>query len=477
MRITYLFLNITFFLLFSFMVNAQINPGTANGVDTTQYTIGGKADSIFVFNVDNSDHYLEAVSPSGTIVDFDWYFYNPQSDSYEFLKTESDTISRVNITESMGFRLTISGGYESRFWVLINDYSITITTTDEENKIQDGDVRCGLITQIKAEIDSSIMYYYHPESHYQIQYHANYQVGLNNWYANPDPDFTMNIFQKLDNSNLLVAVEKPYWDDTWYVLEIEDNFELTRKDSALYESLQPHASFPKPTHVSLDDPIYYPDKSDRYYEIYDDYDAVVSAPAIFLMSNESENADSILWIFGDSTYARTQDDTITHTYYLPGTYHPRVVVYKTLPLNLNVCVDTFPEYDEIPATPVEIVVDNPAVIGGSENDAGNWPNVFTPPNGETKYFRFTGDVSITNFEISIFNRYGKRVYRYRGNVRDWEGWNGKYKNSDKVVSTGVYYYVIREMHELPLFDPDPESLPDPISSEIKRGFFHVYNTE
>lgn len=483
MRILYFLISASIFLFFSSLVRAQINGGSYDYADTSEYSVVGKADSIFIFNVNNADKYIEAFSPNGSSVSFNWEYYNPLSNSYEFLKSETDTISSLVITESMGYRLIITGtGIDdtSRCWTLINDFNVSIISTDEEKQIKDTDIRCGLIAQIEAKIDSSVMSYYNPYDHNQISYSARYQVGLNDWHPSPDHDFTMNIFQKLTNSNLLVAVEKPYWEDTWYVIEIEDYFGLVRKDSAFHESSQPHASFTKPVHVPLDDSIFYPNKSDRYYEIYgDDYDNAVSAPAIFLFQNESVNADEITWFFGDSTSIKTQEDTIQKTYQLPGIYYPMIVVTIQLPFNIDVCIDTFPDYVEIIEDPIEIIVEEPTVnIGEKINDSfGEWPNVFTPPNGEIKYFRFTGDVSITNFEIIIYNRYGKKVYKYQGNIRDWEGWDGTNKNSGKIVSTGVYYYVIKEMYELPVFNPDPIDPYEPITSEIKSGFLHVYNTE
>ncbi len=468
MRILYHFVSIAVISSAFSLVNAQINRGSANSADTTEYIIDGSADSIFIFNSVNPDPYVEAVSPSGDSVDFDWEYYETATNTYEFLKSERDTISRVNITGSMGFRLTIDGTDTSRFWALVNDFNVRITNTDEEKKIQDGDIRCGFISQINAEIDSSEMYYYHPEDHNQIRYNSEYLVSINDWYPNPDSDPASNIFRKLDNSNLCVAVEKPYWEDTWYVIEVEDNSKLTRKDSALHESEQPHAFFSDPTHIRLDNENYYPDRDPRYYEIYD-YDNV-SAPALFLFEDESDNADEVVWLFGDETSEKTDQDTITHTYLLPGTYSPKIVIYKQLPLNIDVCIDTFPGYDELFQS-VEVAVEKPAV------NTDEWPNVFSPPNGDIEYFRFIGDISITNFDISIYNRYGKRVYQYQGNVRDWEGWNGKYKGTGKYVSTGVYYYVIKEMYELPDYEPDPNDPHEGVLPEYKRGFLHVYNTE
>ena len=115
----------------------------------------------------------------------------------------------------------------------------------------------------------------------------------------------------------------------------------------------------------------------------------------------------------------------------------------------------------------------------------NLPNVFSCPDGESNYFRFIGDVSITLFEIAIYNRYGKRVYHFNGDIRDWDGWDGMDKNSNKYVNTGVYYYVVKEIRTLPDFETGRKPRltagegEEVVKGEpdIYKGFIHVYNTQ
>lgn len=475
MRIFYRIIRSVIPLLISISVNAQIQPGSADGVDTTEYNYGTWPDSIFIFNENTQVKYVVAYSRSGGSATFEWDYYDPGSNSYlNFYNETGDSSVIDTISSPMGYRVTIDG-ISTRFWVLINDFNVRITSTDEEKKIRESDILCGYIDQIRAEIDSSDMHYYDPVSSDQIQYHTDYEVNLDDWYSNPNPGIAYNIFQKLNNSNLIVAIEKPYWEDTWYGLEIEDEFGLVRKDSAFHESRQPYANFVSRP-IRLDEMEYYPGKSDRYYEIYDStkYEKI-SAPAKFEFINRSVNADQLRWVFGDDSTSSRQNDTIIHTYDLPGFYYPRLIVSTRLPLTINACVDTFPGYDEIRDS---VVVNNPEVVYGDPATLDKWPNVFTPPNGEIEYFRFTGDVSITHIDISIYNRYGKRVYEYQGNVRDWEGWNGRMKGTGKYVSTGVYYYVIKEMYELPNYDPENQGGIEPsVKPTLLRGFVHVYTSE
>jgi gliding motility-associated-like protein len=71
-----------------------------------------------------------------------------------------------------------------------------------------------------------------------------------------------------------------------------------------------------------------------------------------------------------------------------------------------------------------------------------FPNVFTPNcDGDNDYFRIH-DVSIYNISIMIFNRYGRKVHEYSGNIRDWEGWDGRIMDSKRRASDGIYYYIV-----------------------------------
>jgi gliding motility-associated-like protein len=68
------------------------------------------------------------------------------------------------------------------------------------------------------------------------------------------------------------------------------------------------------------------------------------------------------------------------------------------------------------------------------------PNAFTPNNdGNNDVFKAIPNRSIPRFEMSIFNRWGQRVFN---TVRDNEGWDGN-NESGKPVDAGVYFYKIR----------------------------------
>jgi gliding motility-associated-like protein len=91
------------------------------------------------------------------------------------------------------------------------------------------------------------------------------------------------------------------------------------------------------------------------------------------------------------------------------------------------------------------------------------PNVFTP-NGDAINDIFISNNlnnSVEKVDMRIFNRYGQMVYETSDPAINWEG---KYRNSDNLVSSGVYYYVCD------VYEPRISGV------EIRTlvGFIHVY---
>jgi gliding motility-associated-like protein len=92
------------------------------------------------------------------------------------------------------------------------------------------------------------------------------------------------------------------------------------------------------------------------------------------------------------------------------------------------------------------------------------PNVFTP-NGD-KYNPLFVSTNLNNLvqkvDMKIFNRFGQLVFETTDPDINWDG---KYKNTDNVVPSGVYYYIC-DVHE-----------PRISGVEIRTmvGFIHVYS--
>jgi gliding motility-associated-like protein len=91
-------------------------------------------------------------------------------------------------------------------------------------------------------------------------------------------------------------------------------------------------------------------------------------------------------------------------------------------------------------------------------------NVFSP-NGDTKndiYIAYNPGGFVKEVKMSIFNRYGTLVYETHDPDINWDG---RHKDSGKIVSTGVYYYIC-EYSEKRLTGNQYKTL---------KGFIHVYS--
>ncbi|HSN49674.1 MAG TPA: PKD domain-containing protein, partial [Bacteroidales bacterium] len=110
------------------------------------------------------------------------------------------------------------------------------------------------------------------------------------------------------------------------------------------------------------------------------------------------------------------------------------------------------------------------------------PNVFSPDqdytidnyeSGQNDIFR-SFDISVVTIDITIFDRAGTRMHTYSGDIRDWKGWDGRVKNSDREAPEGVYFWVVTSM----IYFRNPETNPNPDQNEITKedysGFFHLY---
>lgn len=76
------------------------------------------------------------------------------------------------------------------------------------------------------------------------------------------------------------------------------------------------------------------------------------------------------------------------------------------------------------------------------------PNVFSPNgDGINDVFQIIDKTknakSLKSFEIHIMNRNGGLVYEYKGDIRKWEGWNGRKFGKGEPLSVGTYFYIIR----------------------------------
>lgn len=217
----------------------------------------------------------------------------------------------------------------------------------------------------------------------------------------------------------------PPYQDTRYYFRGNDMFGIELRDDILYETIVPHAAA---TAVLPEiDP--------------------ESAPVHVRFVDQSLNATEYFWRFGDgdSTVYNLEylpPDTVKHTYYIASRTYTAVLFVTSR----EQCRDS---------VSLKIKVAPPAL---------DVANVFTP-NGDNMndYFK-PYNVSIKQFEISIYTRAGKQVYRYSGNdLRNWEGWDGRIQNNAKEAAEGVYFYVLKAA-----------DWNDPTKTYSSGGSIHLY---
>jgi len=137
----------------------------------------------------------------------------------------------------------------------------------------------------------------------------------------------------------------------------------------------------------------------------------------------AKGADSIIWR-DSSLFAERIESYPDKKRLKPGFYNIEHISVKNtsgLP-----CIDTVYKIIEVDTSFVQ-----------------NIPNVFTP-GALYSHFKIAPDdlQSLKSFKIVIHSRSGQQVYKYAGDPKNWEGWNGKLDNTKGDLPTGVYYYVI-----------------------------------
>jgi gliding motility-associated-like protein len=150
--------------------------------------------------------------------------------------------------------------------------------------------------------------------------------------------------------------------------------------------------------------------------------------------NKSINADEYLWKgYGDEKqqtviWTETTENVDKEKEYRPGKFPVDLSIKRTS----SGCAA---------AAPSKLLVVEPSKL---DNDC--LPNVFSPNgDGYNDYFKFVSGkdpVSMEYVNISVYNNNGLLVYRYNGNTKSWQGWDGRFMGDGGECKTGVYYYII-----------------------------------
>lgn len=145
--------------------------------------------------------------------------------------------------------------------------------------------------------------------------------------------------------------------------------------------------------------------------------AKLAFPIKIRFFNESKDADSYLWEFGDGeTSSETNPE---HTYIGTGNFEVKLTAYKS-----TTCSTSISQGNLIVGVAGAIFI----------------PNTFTPNNDSANDEFVVNMNNIRTYRINIYNRYGVQVYTSGDLV---ENWDGTYKNEP--VPVGTYYYVINAL--------------------------------
>ncbi|MDF3078090.1 MAG: type sorting protein [Sphingobacteriaceae bacterium] len=142
--------------------------------------------------------------------------------------------------------------------------------------------------------------------------------------------------------------------------------------------------------------------------------AKLSYPVTIEFFNESTDADTYLWDFGDGT--TSTEVSPNHEYTKIGDYDVTLTAFKS-----NVCEAT--------------VVHGKIVIRAEGTIF--IPNTFTPNGDGTNDEFVVSMINLRSYHIKIFNRWGEQLFEANS---IFDNWNGLYNGSPLPV--GTYYYLI-----------------------------------
>jgi hypothetical protein len=418
------------------------------------YNVAGGTDKVFIYNFEK---YLQG--PTIAIValsedrqtgwNFNWSVYDPNARSYIAIPGASSGYSSIldTLTVSSGYQVTMTKGSVTsvyRVWLVFNDFQVTITNKDSENKLQFGYYNCSSL-DLRSDTTANQAYYYNPVNGNRIKIVNTYAVR---WTTdNPEAG--------IPPSKLITRVSNPPTEDTWYKINVTDRFKLLRTDSVFYVSIQSKAKMAAPVYIDLDSSNYPGKDYQLYYK-----PGIQSAPGRYRFDiSGSRNSINYEIKFGDGETFVTDTATadIEHEYKKPGTYTVTLTTKSGKPYE---CVDSV-NADPKPELKYGVFL---------------LPNVFSPDqeytlenyeSSQNDIFR-SEDLSVVTIEITIFDRAGRKMHNYAGDMRDWKGWDGQVMNSSRKAPEGVYYWVVSTL----IYFKNP--VKDDIKKEVYSGFFHLY---
>ena len=169
-------------------------------------------------------------------------------------------------------------------------------------------------------------------------------------------------------------------------------------------------------------------------------------PAEFSFVNNSLNATSYNWTFGDGNGSAGNNPSHTYSNQTFGTYTIQLIAFvdplcasdTTLTINLDVCACIDPTAQNFNALANiddgSCIYPNPEVIA---------PNVFTPNSDAENPTFFLDCKKVVSLELTILNRWGAVVFSKSSSdlINNNPAWDGKI-NGD-LATDGIYFYIYK----------------------------------
>lgn len=432
---------------------SQIYAPDRDWAGATQYAATSIQDSIFVFYQGN-EAWLQAKFSDDSPATYQWYRYNPEVSPTDnrFVPLTGETGSTLLSASPGGYRVKVHNGLIDSVeyyvaWVMIDDVKLNTLTLNSNmcNSL-------GLYLSTSPnfyDINSQFAYFDISSS----AHHERVALPGNSY-------FTNHVFESLNPSLEVPTIVPglPFIDvefvneqngktygpllDAAYRLTVASPF---GRGDMVVETDEISAIATK---VGLD--LFFNTSFDNLpnWEIQNDDLPRSEALLEMQLISTAENADSLFWNIINDEYLvlKKKADSIAwrdqsrvderiesyppKKFFVPGVFGVEHVSKKISAE--AICFDTLLR---------QVVVDtsyiNPSSI----------PNVFSPNgDGVNDFFILkemeTAVTSIKTFHITILNRWGKKVYEFSGNPREWEGWNGKINGKGSDATEGVYFYII-----------------------------------
>jgi hypothetical protein len=402
-------------------------------------TVDSVPDTIYVFNqyATAKKGVFTALNPRGGNAKFTWSRFNYTTYGFDTFRQDSDVPSSKldTLTVGAGYRVTISktpwDDTTFTFWFYPHRMSLKVLKNDDQELLY-SKYDCNYI-KLEVDTDRNTIFldtftYFSPDKHnpYILKNGLKFT-----WTADPAP--TSSLYIREIVTLPVPPVKKkfrnnsPPSENTWYTLTVTDSLNYSTSDKVHYTSIIPKAKITKQDETKIK----YPPQGS----------GGLSAPFVVTFTNDSKNAELYKWDMGDGT-TRADTGTFTHTYIDSKKYIIKLIAYHT---NTNSCSNS--DSTDVTVDPPDYELPNVFIVGTSSN--------FKPAN-----------VSVGQFILLIYSRWGKEVYHESGmEMEKMNGWDGKIKGA--TATEGVYYYVL----EMNTFTQNSTlSKPGKVG-----GFFYLYH--